>query len=177
MAAPTTTEAPTPEAASAHVVTPPTLMSEVDVPYPASGVGEGIVVLAVTVNADGTVRSSARCIAGEEPFVGAALARAPAWRFHSALRDGRPVAASSSSASRLPFTRVSTVRLERRAARRSWQRRPSPRRDDGRVFGARSPGPGRATSAGWSRPFTRAEVRQPPARSAIHSGPSRPCLA
>jgi TonB family protein len=73
-------------------VVPPRLASEAAVPYPTGAKGDGVVVLALTVNADGTVRA-VRVLEGEEPFVGAALSAAPAWRFEPATRDGRAVAA------------------------------------------------------------------------------------
>jgi hypothetical protein len=51
------------------------------------------VILTLTVNADGSVRS-AQATQGEEPFVSAALSAASAFHFEPATRDGRPIAAT-----------------------------------------------------------------------------------
>jgi TonB family protein len=63
------------------------------VPYPEGASGSATVVLSVTVNADGTVRS-VRPLEGEEPFASAAVEAAANWRFEPAERDGRAVAAT-----------------------------------------------------------------------------------
>ena len=52
-----------------------------------------MVLLTLTVNADGTVRS-ARAEQGEEPFASAAVQAASGFHFEPATRDGRPVAAT-----------------------------------------------------------------------------------
>jgi TonB family protein len=80
-------------AASAASIVPPRLASPADVAYPDGATGNATVVLSVTVNADGTVRS-ARVLEGEEPFASAALGAASSWRFEPAERGGRAVAAT-----------------------------------------------------------------------------------
>jgi TonB family protein len=83
------------EAAAAPVpppLEPPRLLSELSVPYPADGQGEADVLLTVTVNADGTVRSAVPAQANE-PFSSVAVQAALAWRYQPATRGGRPVAA------------------------------------------------------------------------------------
>ncbi len=83
------------EAAAAPVpppLEPPRLLSELDVPYPAKGQGEADVLLTVTVNADGTVRSAVPTETNE-PFSSVAVQAALAWRYVPATRGGNPVAA------------------------------------------------------------------------------------
>jgi hypothetical protein len=71
---------------------PPRLLSDLDVPYPAEGTGEADVLLTVTVNADGTVRSAVPA-EENEPFSGVAVRAALGWRYQPAMRGGNPVAA------------------------------------------------------------------------------------
>jgi TonB family protein len=78
---------------SAGQIVPPRLASSASVPYPEGASGSATVVLSVTVNADGSVRS-ARAVEGEEPFASAAAEAAASWRFEPAERDGRAVAAT-----------------------------------------------------------------------------------
>ena len=73
-------------------LTPPSLVSKPDVPYPEGARGEALVVLMVTVGRDGAVEA-ARGIEGEEPFASAATAAALTWKFEPARRQGQPVAA------------------------------------------------------------------------------------
>src|SRR5689334_21693866 len=80
-----------PGAPKADVV-PPRLISEATVEYPAEAQGDALVVLAITVNVDGSVRA-VRAIEGVEPFASSAIRAAEAWRFEPATRNGRPVAA------------------------------------------------------------------------------------
>jgi TonB family protein len=70
---------------------PPRLVSETTVPYPEGAHGNGIVVLAIVVNADGTVRSAVP-VDGNEPFSSAASRAAMTWRYEPATRGGKPVA-------------------------------------------------------------------------------------
>jgi TonB family protein len=72
-------------------LTPPRLLSSPDVAYPASGHGDGVVELVLTVAVDGSV-TDARAVRGDEPFASDAVAAARAWRFEPARRDGHPVA-------------------------------------------------------------------------------------
>jgi TonB family protein len=71
---------------------PPRLISDATIAYPPTGHGEATVVLIVTVNADGTVRSASTS-EPVEPFAEAATKAALAWRYEPATRDGKPVAA------------------------------------------------------------------------------------
>jgi TonB family protein len=70
---------------------PPHLLSEATVPYPDGARGEATVVLQITVNVDGTVRSAAP-LDVNEPFSGAAVRAALGWRYEPATRNGKPVA-------------------------------------------------------------------------------------
>src|SRR6185436_7108514 len=72
---------------------PPRLGATVEIPYPATGTGDAVVLLTLTVNADGSVRS-ASATQGREPFASAAVRAASGFRFEPATRDGRPVAAT-----------------------------------------------------------------------------------
>ncbi|MEO8178225.1 MAG: TonB-dependent receptor [Deltaproteobacteria bacterium] len=74
-------------------IVPPRLGATPEIPYPATGTGDAIVLLTLTVNADGSVRS-ASAAQGEEPFASAAVQAATGLRFEPATRDGRPVAAT-----------------------------------------------------------------------------------
>ena len=79
----------TPLSASVPVV-PPRLLTSPDVPYPASETSDAIVVLVMTIRADGSVKA-VRALEGEEPFTTAATTVASTWRFEPATRDGKPV--------------------------------------------------------------------------------------
>ncbi len=71
---------------------PPTLLTKPVVAYPEGASGDAVVVLLVTVNQDGTVRS-ATPRESREPFDHAAAEAALLWRFEPATRGGTPVAA------------------------------------------------------------------------------------
>jgi TonB family protein len=87
--APPRADAPTPPPPS---VTKPKALHVPALRYPAGAEGEGVVVLELTILADGSV-GDVKVRSGEEPFVGAALEAVPGWRFEPATRNGRPVAA------------------------------------------------------------------------------------
>jgi TonB family protein len=70
---------------------PPHALTEPTVPYPEGAVGEATVVLTVTVNVDGTVRSAASA-QPNEPFSTTAVQAALAWHYEPAKRSGKPVA-------------------------------------------------------------------------------------
>src|SRR6185295_15058659 len=70
----------------------PKLITSPNVAYPDGAGGEAVVVLVITVNADGSVRT-ARTESGDEPFASSAARAALGWRFEPALRDGARVAA------------------------------------------------------------------------------------
>jgi TonB family protein len=86
-------DTPPEEALAPRNVVPPRLSSAPSVSYPSGATGAAVVVLTLTINADGTVRS-ARATDGEEPFASAAVRTAEAWRFEPAMRDGQPIAAT-----------------------------------------------------------------------------------
>ncbi len=79
-------------AAQPAALVPPRLLTEQSVSYPADGKGTAEVLLTITVNADGSVRSAAP-VETNEPFSGAAARAALAWRYEPANRGGKPVAA------------------------------------------------------------------------------------
>lgn len=81
---------PAPANASA-VVVPPQLSSEAVVPYPEGAQGDAVVVLTLTINPDGSVRT-ATALAPNPPFSSVAVAAAKAFRFSPATRAGIPVA-------------------------------------------------------------------------------------
>jgi TonB family protein len=76
---------------AAAVVVPPQLVSEAVVAYPAGAHGDAVVVLTLTVNTDGSVRA-VTALEPNEPFSGAAVTAARAFRFTPATRGGKPVA-------------------------------------------------------------------------------------
>ena len=69
----------------------PKLLSDPVVPYPEGASGDVTVVLTITVNVDGSVRSA---VPAEEraPFSALATEAALTWRFDPATRDGVPLA-------------------------------------------------------------------------------------
>jgi TonB family protein len=75
------------------VVVPPQLLSDAVIPYPEGAHGDATVVLTLTVNADGSVRS-VTALAANEPFSSLGLAAAQKFRFNPATRGGKPVAAT-----------------------------------------------------------------------------------
>jgi len=72
--------------------TPPVAPSSTDVPYPPGATGDAVVVLELTVEADGTV-SKAIVTDGVEPFAEQAQKAVLGWRFVPARRGSTPVAA------------------------------------------------------------------------------------
>jgi TonB dependent receptor-like, beta-barrel/Gram-negative bacterial TonB protein C-terminal/TonB-dependent Receptor Plug Domain len=80
------------QAPAAPVVTPPKLLSESAVAYPEEAKGDATVVLTLTINADGTVRS-ATATETNEPFSSQAVGAALGWSFEPARRDGRAISA------------------------------------------------------------------------------------
>jgi len=86
---------PTPRAEETPVegeIVPPKLASPANVVYPPKAKGDAVVVLKLTIEADGTVRS-VETLDGEAPFTAVAVKAAKGWRFEPATRDGRPLAA------------------------------------------------------------------------------------
>src|SRR5262249_47113573 len=73
-------------------VVPPRLKDPAQVPYPEGAHGDASVVLILTVDKDGTVRS-VEIASGDEPFASAAKQAAARLRFSPATREGKPVAA------------------------------------------------------------------------------------
>ncbi len=74
------------------IVVPPRLDPAPLVDYPEGARGDAEVILILTVEKDGRVRS-VTAEKGDEPFAGAATRAAEAWRFQPATREGLPVAA------------------------------------------------------------------------------------
>lgn len=99
------TVAAAPAAAQEPELVPPRLTSAITPSYPAGAEGDASVVLAVTVDADGSVRE-AHVVSGEEPFASAAVAAVSAARFVPAAREGKPIAATVRF--RIDFTRPAT---------------------------------------------------------------------
>jgi TonB family protein len=63
-------------------------------PYPPTALGEGLVLVEVTVGSDGKV-TDARGVQAPAPFGPAALDAARKWRFRPACRQDRPAAATA----------------------------------------------------------------------------------
>jgi TonB family protein len=63
-------------------------------PYPPTALGDGIVLVEVTVGTDGKVTDS-RGVEGNDPFAEAALDAVRKWRFRPACRHDRPVPATA----------------------------------------------------------------------------------
>jgi len=74
-------------------VVAPLLLEQTPVPYPKGAEGDAIVIVTVTVNTDGTVRTvSAQH--GEAPFSDVAVESVKQWRFEPATRNGVAIAAT-----------------------------------------------------------------------------------
>jgi hypothetical protein len=86
------TTAPAQVSPPARAPTPPVAPSNTDVPYPPGANGDAIVLLELTVAADGTV-SKVAVIDGVEPFAASARAAVLGWRFAPAHRGSTPIAA------------------------------------------------------------------------------------
>ena len=78
---------------SAPRVVPPRPLTPLHADYPEGASGDARVLLVITVNADGSVRS-ARAAEGAAPFADAAIAASSGWRFEPATRDGKSIAAA-----------------------------------------------------------------------------------
>jgi TonB family protein len=76
-----------------RIVVPPRPLTPLHADYPDGAIGDARVLLVITVNADGTVRS-AKVAEGDPPFAAAAIAASSSWRFEPATRDGAPIAAA-----------------------------------------------------------------------------------
>ncbi len=76
----------------ALALTPPVAQSNTDVPYPPRANGDAVVLLELTIEADGTV-SNAVVIDGVEPFADQARRGVRGWRFLPARRGPTAVAA------------------------------------------------------------------------------------
>lgn len=81
-----------PQPSPVAALEPPRLLSATGVAYPDGASGGATVLLIVTVNTDGTVRSAVPT-ESHEPFSGVASAAARSWRYEPAMRGGKPVAA------------------------------------------------------------------------------------
>ena len=76
---------------AADAIEPPHALAPLTVDYPEGASGEAMVELALTIDAEGLVRS-ATVTRGNEPFASAARERATGWRFSPALRQAKPIA-------------------------------------------------------------------------------------
>ena len=72
-------------------VIPPKLASPAEVAYPPDQTGDDVVLLFLTIDANGAV-TQAEARAGRAPFTSIAERAALTWRFEPATRDGNPVA-------------------------------------------------------------------------------------
>ena len=72
-------------------IVPPRILSSPAVAYPPGASGDAVVILTLTINADGGVRS-AKATESKEPFSPAAERAALTWTFQPATRGGRAVA-------------------------------------------------------------------------------------
>jgi hypothetical protein len=79
------------EGPPAQGATPPRPIDTPDVPYPENGKGDAVVILKVTVDANGNV-TRATAASGAEPFASAAERAAMGWRFVAARRGDRAIA-------------------------------------------------------------------------------------
>jgi len=82
-----------PSGPGARIIVPPRPITPLHADYPEGALGDAAVLLVITVNADGSVRSAA-IAEGAEPFAAAAIAASKGWRFDPATRDGAPIAAT-----------------------------------------------------------------------------------
>ena len=85
------TAPPAPTAPVPAGIVPPRILSSPEVAYPPGAEGDAVVVLTLTINADGGVRS-AKATETQTPFSLAAERAAAVWRFEPATRGGRAVA-------------------------------------------------------------------------------------
>jgi TonB family protein len=92
-AQPAPAHAAAPSGPGARILVSPRPITPLHADYPAGARGDAQVLLIVTVNADGSVRSAA-IAEGAEPFAAAAIAASKGWRFDPATRDGAPIAAT-----------------------------------------------------------------------------------
>lgn len=72
-------------------ITPPVPLTPIEASYPPGAQGQAAVVLAIDIDAAGSVTSAA-VLEGRDPFAAAAVAAAKAWQFAPATRDGVPKA-------------------------------------------------------------------------------------
>ncbi|MFT3767092.1 MAG: TonB family protein [Minicystis sp.] len=86
-------QAPPPAPPISEVVVPPRPVTPLHAEYPEGAAGDATVVLVITVNADGSVRSAKPADGSPEPFAAAAVAASSGWRFDPATRSGKPIAA------------------------------------------------------------------------------------
>jgi len=77
-------------APSSSGLIPPRLVTNANVDYPAGASGDAVVVLSLSIAADGTVTNAAST-EGDEPFAAAAVGAAFTWKFEPARRDGKPI--------------------------------------------------------------------------------------
>jgi TonB family protein len=83
---------PTPPAEPVEVV-PPRPLTPLHADYPEGASGDVTIVLVITVNADGSVRSAQPVAGAPEPFASAAVQASKGWTFEPATKGGRKIAA------------------------------------------------------------------------------------
>lgn len=72
-------------------ITPPVPLTPIEASYPPGAQGHAAVVLAIDIDAAGSVTNAA-VLEGRDPFAAAAVAAAKTWQFAPATRDGVPKA-------------------------------------------------------------------------------------
>jgi len=106
-APPAGAQTPAPAPAPAPVIVPPQIQGNPEVPYPAGAEGDAEVLLILTIQKDGTVKS-VEVAQGQEPFASAAKEAAIYFRFQPGTRNGDPVAARIRFAVTFRQTKVET---------------------------------------------------------------------
>src|SRR5688572_27064500 len=79
-----------PSAEQRPVAVPPKVLSNTDIAYPEGATGEAVVILTLTIAADGSVQSAVPN-AVNTPFSELAVQHALGWKFEPATRDGKPI--------------------------------------------------------------------------------------
>jgi len=152
--------------APAPVLIPPQIQGSPEVAYPVGGVGDAEVILALTVQKDGSVKA-VDVVQGNEPFASAAKNAAMAFRFQPGTRDGEPVAAKIRFAVTFKQTKVETpvpeepetpsANPQNPESKKPGEVKPKPAKPDAITVDIRGEKPAPAVST-----LSRAEVRQIP---------------
>lgn len=158
--------APAPAPATAPVLVPPQIQGSPEVAYPVGGVGDAEVILALTVQKDGSVKA-VEVVQGNEPFASAAKNAAMSFRFQPGTRNGEPVAAKIRFAVTFKQTKVETpvpeepetpsANPQNTEPKKPGEVKPKPAKPDAITVDVRGEKPAPAVST-----LSRAEVRQIP---------------